>query len=120
MGKAISAADALAALKIAVGLNPNANDAEVVSQQFFAADVNQDGRVSAADALAILKMAVHLEGAIEPSWAFMSSHASAELASTTNRNDVDWVTFDNSLQLLSNTSDVYAVLLGDVNGSFIA
>jgi len=59
-GSAISSADALAALKIAVGRNPNLDGAAISPYQLIAADVNQDGKVTSADALAILKMAVKL------------------------------------------------------------
>ncbi|NDB21881.1 MAG: hypothetical protein EB020_13530 [Proteobacteria bacterium] len=65
-GNAISSQDALAALKIAVGRNPNTDpdgagplQPNLVSPyQFIAADVTGDGRVTSQDALAILKMAV--------------------------------------------------------------
>jgi beta-glucanase (GH16 family) len=78
-GRAITAADALAALHIAVGLNPNAPPGadgavaapQVSPYQLLAADVNGDGRVTAADALAILRMAVKLPGAPVPRWIFV-------------------------------------------------
>jgi len=53
--KAVTAADALAALKIAVGLNPNADSSEVLNYQYLAADANHDGRVRANDTITILR-----------------------------------------------------------------
>jgi hypothetical protein len=52
-GSAISSADALAALKIAVGRNPNLDGSAISPYQLIAADVNHDGKVTSADALAI-------------------------------------------------------------------
>ena len=61
-GNAISSADALAALRIAVGINPNSDPdgagplspLKLSPYQLIAADVNKDGKISSADALAIL------------------------------------------------------------------
>jgi hypothetical protein len=77
--RTINAGDALAALKIAVGLNPNSDpDGDgpltpipVSPYQLIAADLDQDGKVTAGDALAILKVAVGLSSAITPTWAFI-------------------------------------------------
>ena len=78
----VTSLDALAALKIAVGINPN-NDPDlegpqgqlpVSPYQFIAADVNRDGRVTSSDALEILKMAVGLENAISASWVFVNEN----------------------------------------------
>jgi len=116
-GRVISAADALAALKLAVGLNPNPDSVDVSPYQYFAADVNQDGRVSAADALSILKMAVNLNGAPEREWLFFNENEDFwdETSSqfTIGRSSVDW----NSLNL-EHTGNQVAVLKGDVNGSW--
>lgn len=76
----ISAADALAALKLSVGINPNSDPdgtgpltaPPVSPYQFLAADVNSDGRVSASDALAILKMAVNRSDAPARQWLFVN------------------------------------------------
>ena len=54
---AVHANDALAALKMAVGMNPNTDGSSVSPYQFLAADVNKDGVIRAADALNNLKMA---------------------------------------------------------------
>ena len=80
IGSVISSADALAALKIAVGINPN-NDPDglgpmealaVSPYQYIASDMNGDGRVTSLDALAILKSAVNLGTADPRRWGFVS------------------------------------------------
>jgi len=79
-GDFISAADALAALKLSVGINPSSDPdgtgpltaPPVSPYQFLAADVNSDGRVSASDALAILKMAVNRSDAPARQWLFVN------------------------------------------------
>jgi len=118
VGNSITAADALSALKLAVGLNPNPNQESVLAYQYMAADVNKDGRVSAADALSILKMAVNIDDAITPSWEFVSEDQVSDLA--LDRNDVSWAAIHDTLQVNEFNKDLYGVLLGDVNGSFIA
>jgi len=116
-GRVISAADALAALKIAVGINPNAGE-EVSPYQLLSADVNQDGRVSAADALSILKMAVGLAGAPEREWLFVNEAEDFNNAdgSVFSRSKIEWETLDELRD--SGESNLVAMLAGDVNGSW--
>jgi hypothetical protein len=76
---AIEADDALAALKIAVGRNPNPDpdgqgpitSPAIAPYQLIAADVTGDGRVDAEDALGILKMVVGRIGAPMREWVFV-------------------------------------------------
>ena len=115
---AVRANDALAALKIAVGLNPNGDGGEVVSYQYLAADVNKDGHVNAADALNILKMAVHLSTAPTGEWLFVSDSVGSDVMSRTS---VHWpadtlpVMIDHNLDL-----QLIGIVKGDVNGSWVA
>ncbi|MGB0322825.1 MAG: hypothetical protein ACPGAL_00045 [Luminiphilus sp.] len=129
----INSADALAALKIAVGLNPNPDPdgegplaaSDVSPYQFIAADVNQDGRVTSADALAILKMAVGLSSALPPEWLFVPQSQTfwqpddqGGGSYTLDRTNVNW---EEGLLLdgvVPDDLDFVAVLLGDVNGSW--
>jgi hypothetical protein len=126
MGNAITSADALAALKIAVGRSPNADGSTASPYQLIAADVNQDGKVTSADALAILKMAVKRSDALPREWLFVNESQdfwdeaanNGQGGYTVNRTNVTWnkdlqatVTQDTTLNLL-------AVLKGDVNGSW--
>jgi hypothetical protein len=135
-GSAINSADALAALKIAVGRNPNADPdgtgpltaAAVSPYQFIAADANQDGKITSADALAILKMAVKRTDAPAREWLFVNENqdfwneATSSLPGsfTTTKSSVLW---DKVLQVsspLTTQQNVVAVLKGDVNGSWTA
>jgi hypothetical protein len=124
--RTITSADALAALKIAVGLNPNADPdgdgplepLSISPYQLIAADMNQDGRVTSSDALAILKVAVGLPEAIMPSWVLVED--SQPLWQT--HSDKGTV-FDanQSVELLypeQTEVNFAAVLMGDVNSSW--
>ena len=133
MGSVISSADALAALKIAVGINPNADpdgagpeEALPVSPyQYIAADVTMDGRVTSADALAILKIAVRLGTAEPRRWVFVAEDydfwdEASESFKTTRKNvtwDSDGMIFDYPAKSVQN---IVGVLMGDVNGNWIA
>ena len=120
LGRVISASDALAALKLAVGINPNSGDVSVSPYQYLSADVNEDGRVSAADALSILKMAVGLEGAPDREWKFVSELETFvnNDGSAVGRSRIDWEEFNISDH--SGTQNLVALLKGDVNGSWPA
>ncbi len=115
---AVNANDALAALKLAVAFNPNADGSAVLPYQFLAADVNQDGQVKAADALNILKMAVKLSSAPQSEWLFVSESTASAIM---DRNTVDWstvavdVTLDHDVTL-----DLIGIVKGDVDGSWAA
>ncbi|MEI8103216.1 MAG: hypothetical protein WCG61_06790 [Chlorobium sp.] len=117
-GNAIKANDALAALKMAVGMNPNADGSAVSPYQYLAADVNKDGQVKAADALNILKMAVKLSTAPEMEWLFVPESVGNESMSRTH---VVWP--DNPIPVtLDMDQDVHliGIVKGDVDGSWAA
>jgi hypothetical protein len=123
-GSAINSADALAALKIAVGRNPNADGSAVTPYQFIAADVNQDGKVTSADALAILKMAVKRTDAPAREWLFVNENQDfwneTTSSFTTTRSSVVWEKVLQVNSPLTTQQNVVAVLKGDVNGSWTA
>lgn len=126
LNRTITSADALAALKIAVGLNPNSdpdgsgplNPLVVSPYQLMAADMNGDGRVTSADALAILKVAVGLSDALAPSWALVpddlplwDTHITK---STVYKGATEYsVSYPDKTQV-----NFTAVLVGDVNASW--
>ena len=64
----INATDALAALRLGVGLNPSWGAADAFD--FIQADVDRDGKVNANDALAILRIGLDLETEAEAGWVF--------------------------------------------------
>ncbi len=130
-GTAISSQDALAALKIAVGRNPNIDpdgagplQPNLVSPyQFIAADVTGDGRVTSQDALAILKMAVRRADAPARDWIFVREDADfwneASGRVSMDRNSVSYA--KSPFAVSSNGAqdlDFVGVLKGDVNGSW--
>ncbi|MGB0288198.1 hypothetical protein [Aequoribacter sp.] len=124
--RTITSADALAALKIAVGLNPNSdpdgsgplNPLNVSPYQLMAADMNGDGRVTSADALAILKVAVGLSDAQTPSWTLVPDDL--PLWDTNgSKSAVFKGAAEYSLSYPSKTEvNFAAVLVGDVNASW--
>ncbi|MDT9547295.1 MAG: hypothetical protein RI826_08175, partial [Chlorobium phaeovibrioides] len=118
LSKAVKATDALAALKIAVGINPNSDGSEVLPYQYLAADVNHDGKVKATDALAILKMAVHLDTAPEHEWLFVPDSIEDV---TMDKSAVDWEAAQMSVTVASDIEvDLVGIVKGDVNGSWVA
>lgn len=125
----VTSNDALAALKIAVGINPNPFISEISSAldvspyQLIAADINNDGRVTSADALAILKMAVGLPDALDLSWAFVREDEAfrneTNTAFTIDKNSVVYDADPIDIQsLTTNNQNYVGVLMGDVNGSW--
>jgi Ca2+-binding RTX toxin-like protein len=134
-GGAITSADALAALRIAVGLNPNADPdgagplkAPMVSPyQIMAADVNGNGTVTSADALAILRMAVKLSTAVPQEWFFVEEKRdfwdqtanNGQGAFTLSRTSAAW---DRSIVAdpANGPVNLVGILKGDVNGSWAA
>ncbi len=115
---AIKSNDALAALKIAVGINPNSDGSAVSPYQYLAADVNHDGAVKAVDARDILRMAVKLSTAPEKEWLFVPESVGSE---TMSRSNVLWP--DNPIPVtLDADQDLHliGIVSGDVNGSWVA
>ena len=127
----ITSADALAALKISVGVNPNVdpdgsgplNSLPISPYQYIAADVNRDGRVTSADALEILKMSVMVSDTKESQWIFVSEdfdfwdETSREFYTT--KSDVMW----SSTEIFAepeqkSVQNMVGILMGDVNGSW--
>ena len=116
----VSAADALLALKLAVGLEDSEGSSPF---QYFAADVNKDGRVSASDALTILKMAVGISGDTAPEYVAARVDLDGDWAETgyhenTSKSHVDWDHLDNGLLSVDTSSNLIGFVLGDVNGSW--
>jgi len=125
-GNAINSADALAALKIAVGRSPNADGSAASPYQLIAADVNKDGKVTSADALAILKMAVKRSDALPREWLFVSESQdfwdetanNGQGGYTISRTNVSWNKDLQATVSQDTTMNLVAVLKGDVNGSW--
>jgi Ca2+-binding RTX toxin-like protein len=131
-GSAVSSADALAALRIAVGLNPNADPdgtgplsaPSVSPYQIMAADANASGTVTSADALAILRMAVRLPTALPQEWLFVEESRDfwneATQSYTLTRQSAAWDKTISADPAQDSTVNLVGVLKGDVNGSWAA
>ena len=113
----ITSADALSALKIAVGLSPNPGSTPVTVAQFAAADVDRSGAVNSADALNVLKMAVALSTAPAKSWIWFTDSAARTIVNTTSASVSDWMK-DVVAPADSQTLALVGVLRGDVDGSW--
>ena len=114
--EAIGAYDALQALRLAVGLTKSDGTAEW--HDYLAADINKDGRVGADDALDILKFAVGLTDGSSADWIFVDGDADW---SGIDRRDTS---YDEGVMLedvLVDTSiNMTGILLGDLDGSYVA
>lgn len=128
---AITSADALSALRLSAGLNPNPDPdgagpltpLKVSPYQFIAADVTGDGRITSADALAILRMSAKLAGAKTPSWLLLDENmtflAPGGSGFTVSRTSVPKVASTLSDVVSGDTTtNLVGVVLGDVNGSW--
>jgi hypothetical protein len=113
--RAITANDALQALRLAVGLTKSDGKAEW--HDYLAADINQDGQVTANDALNILKFAVGLTDGPSADWVFVDGDA--DWSDIGRRN----TSYEERIWLKDVVADVSvnmtAILVGDVNGSYV-
>ncbi len=117
---AVNLTDAIAILKMIVGLNVNSNNTPLSPYQAIAADFDQSGDVDLTDAIGVLKMVVGLS-APTPTWKYYddtklnSSYTSAQSlnpkAWTSTSVITDTATAVSSVKLIG-------VLTGDVDGSW--
>ena len=112
--KAISAADALDALKLSVGLPTDAGVSDAFS--LISADFDQNGKVTASDALEILKYSVGLPAEQNAQWVFLDTNADYSDVSRSITN------YTEGVSLADITSDatigLTGILIGDVNDSY--
>jgi hypothetical protein len=118
--EAVNLIDAIAILKMIVGLNVNSNNAPVSPYQAMAADFDQNGAVDLIDAIGVLKMVVGLN-APEPTWRYFDD---AKLESAYNATQLlshkSWsvgAEMDAS-STADSTVKLVGVLTGDVDGSW--
>ncbi|TXI81840.1 MAG: tandem-95 repeat protein [Crocinitomicaceae bacterium] len=120
----IDSSDALAALKIATGRNPNADGSPITPYQYIAADMNEDGLVTSADALAILKLSLNRTDAPAAKWLFINESEDfwneTINSFTTSRKSVVYDKFIDVNTQSDVNVNLVAVLKGDVNGSWVA
>jgi hypothetical protein len=116
----VNLTDAIAILKMIVGLNVNSNNTPLSPYQAIAADFDQSGDVGLTDAIGVLKMVVGLN-APTPTWKYYddtklaSAYTSAQSLNpkgwTTSAAISDTGTADSGVKLVG-------VLTGDVDGSW--
>ncbi|MEQ8903476.1 MAG: hypothetical protein RID11_11845 [Roseovarius sp.] len=107
--------DALAVLRLAVGLTSGSGDADPID--FIAADINQDGQVTVDDALSVLSLAVGAETEHEPRWIFFESDT--DLSGIDRGNSaIDTGAAFEYIDEGSLDISMTGVLLGDVVGFF--
>jgi hypothetical protein len=112
--EAITARDALEALRLSVRLDTAFDDA----YGLIAADFNQDGRVSARDALEILRHSVGLTPSSQPEWVFLDD--GADLGHINHRNVAYSEGLMGAVNAFGASFNVTGVLLGDVDDSYSA
>ena len=117
---AINLADAIAILKMIVGLNVNGDNTALSPYQAIAADFDQSGDVSLTDAIGVLKMVVGLS-APTPTWKYYDdTKLASAYTSAQSLNPKGWT----STAVISDTGTVdssvtlIGVLTGDVDGSW--
>ena len=134
MRAAITSADALAALKLVAGRNPNADADGMASgtklppsvspYQFVAADVNRDGAVTVDDVRLLSAMATGRPGAPAPEWVLVredqgyGAEAGAAKGFALTRTAASFQPDQTIVPGSGERGGWVAVLLGDVDGSW--
>ncbi len=127
----MSAADVLAALKLAVGRNPNpdpdgpglANPRQVSPFQWIAADVDGNGKIDRNDPIKLSSSLLNptLSGEMTLArWAFIDERIDFDANQSTyvSRASTDWTRLPLSSPSTPESIGLAAVLIGDVNGSW--
>jgi len=121
---AVTAADVLAALKMAVGRSPNPDPdgysgestAQAVSPyQFVAADIDGSGEITRADAARIATLAAMSPASSQPSWQFIAEGTNLD---SINRTAAHWPQSHAVDLSLEDQMRWVGVLSGDVDGSW--
>jgi hypothetical protein len=115
---AVNLQDAIAILKMVVGLDVNGSGKALSPYQALAADFNGDGVVSLTDAIGVLKHVVGLTQTSTPYWAFANeADTTVPLKASTTPGDAPAIS-----SVLGDAVDVHfglvGYLVGDVDGSF--
>ena len=117
---AVNLTDAIAILKLIVGLGVNPSNAPLSAYQAIAADFDQDGSVTLTDAIGVLKMVVGLNAPV-PAWRYFDSDQIATRYSASQA--LTHTAWSADALMASGTSSsaqvkIVGVLTGDVDGSW--
>ncbi len=119
---AVDLSDAIAVLKMIVGLPVNTNNVALSPYQAIAADFDQNGSVELSDAIGVLKMVVGLS-APAPAWKYFDGDKlGVDYKAATALSHKSWST-GAALPSLDNVAaevKIVGVLTGDVDGSWLA
>jgi hypothetical protein len=119
---AVDLSDAIAVLKMIVGLPVNTNNVALSPYQAIAADFDQNGSVELSDAIGVLKMVVGLS-APAPAWKYFDGDKlGVDYQVATALSHKNWSTAS-ALPSLDNVAaavKIVGVLTGDVDGSWSA
>jgi hypothetical protein len=125
---AVNLSDAIAILKMIVGLNVNSNNTPLSPYQSIAADFDQSGDVGLTDAIGVLKMVVGL-AAPTPTWKYCDAQKMpASLTAVEVLGPKTWSTdavIGGASQSVTPATaqpspvTVVGVLTGDVDGSWL-
>ena len=119
---AITLKDALAALKLAIGvdnINSSSTGASVSASPYqrVAADFNADGKVDLKDALEILKYSIGVTTSSTPKWQFYDE---AEVIAKGAKPATDFSQTGRTVSITADRSmSLVGVLTGDVDGSWV-
>jgi subtilisin family serine protease/cyclophilin family peptidyl-prolyl cis-trans isomerase len=117
---AVDLSDAIAVLKLIVGLPINANGSAVKAAQALAADFDQDRQIGLNDAIGILKHLVDLPGAPQPSWKYHeASKLPTSLSTPQLTEHSSWVPAALPAGEIGTAVGIVGVLTGDVDGSWV-
>ncbi len=117
---AVNLQDAIAILKMVVGLDVNGSGKALSPYQALAADFNGDGVVSLTDAIGVLKHVVGLTQTSTPHWAFANeADATVPSKASTTPGDAPAISSDLSAVVEADVHfGLVGYLVGDVDGSF--
>jgi VCBS repeat-containing protein len=120
VSQSVNLTDAIAILKLIVGLPVNAGGAALSPYQALAADFDGNGSVQLTDAIGVLKHVVGLQ-APKPEWRFVDE-ANADIAAIANHplspGQVPALDLDLSQAQAEPQLTLVGLIAGDVNGSF--
>ena len=119
--ESVNLTDAIAILKMIVGLNVNSNNVPLSPYQAIAADFDKSGAVDLTDAIGVLKMVVGLN-APTPVWAYYDDAKLAgayQAAESLNPSVWTGMAVVADVSAVSGSVKLVGVLTGDVDGSWV-
>jgi hypothetical protein len=120
--EAVNLTDAIAILKMIVGLNVNSNNTPLSPDPAIAADFDKNGAVDLTDAIGVLKMVVGLD-APSPVWAYYDdAKLTGAYQASESLNPKAWTgsAAVADVSVVAGSVKLVGVLTGDVDGSWVS